>query len=172
MTAERTETQPAQFLEIEIEPGLSLRKVTPQDSEVMFVLIDKNTAHLSQFGDNTAEKYPTLESVRQRNTHEFPNEHRFGIWDQGIFVGFVKVTKGSSEMFEIGYWQGEEFCGKGYMTKAVIALTQYAVDSLGAKVLFGRVAKENAASIKVLERADYVSSEETQNNKYFIFKSK
>ncbi len=42
-----------------------LRQFTLEDAEEIFKLIDGNREHLSQFGDDTAGKYPTLDSVRE-----------------------------------------------------------------------------------------------------------
>ena len=140
---------------IPVEGDILLRRIVPEDSEAIFALIDRNRDHLSQFVDETAKKYPTLESVRKRNAIQSPDERRFGIWDENKFVGFVKVTKRGEDGWEVGYWLGGEHTGKGYMTKAVSALTRYAADHLGARRVFAKVVQGNKASIRVLERAGY-----------------
>lgn len=136
--------------------GAILRRISPEHSEEMFELIDRNRPHLSQFGDETAAKYPTLESVRERNENQDPNEKRFGIWDSDALVGFVKVTK-KDRGWEVGYWMGEEYTGKGYMTMAVRRITDYAKAQLGAENVWATVHKDNKASQRVLEKAEFVS---------------
>lgn len=152
---ERLENSNLANEEIIIEPGISLRRVLPEHSQAMFALIDRNREHLSQFGDVTAVKYPTLDEVQKRNLSQTPDEYRYGIWDKDILVGFVKMTKITDTKMEVGYWLGAEFQGKGYMTKAVVALTRFATDNLGSGTILAKVVKANKASIKVLERAGY-----------------
>lgn len=155
---------------IHVEDDIFLMRIVFSDSEAMFALIDKNRDHLSQFSDETAKKYPTLESVVKRNSTQSPNEKRFGIWDKNKFVGFVKVTQQKDKGWEIGYWMGSEYTGKGYMTKAVSALTDYAINSLGASYVFAKVDKGNIASLRVLARAGYESKgTNPENESEFIW---
>jgi ribosomal-protein-alanine N-acetyltransferase len=57
---------------------------------------------------------------------------------------------------EIGYWLGRTYWGRGIMTAAVRTVTKYAFDSLGLLRVFALPFTENAASIRVLEKAGYV----------------
>lgn len=141
--------------EIVIEGELSLKPVTLEDSEEMFALIDANRAHLSQYGDDTASKYPTLESMRERNSSQSPNEKRFGIRDHGKLVGFIKVTDRGEPGWEVGYWLGAKHTGHGYMTRAVTALTTYAFTSLGAQRVFATVHADNGSSSRILIRTGF-----------------
>lgn len=141
--------------EIVIDEGLSLKPVALEDSEEMFALINADRAHLSRFGDDTASKYPTLESMRERNSTQSPNEKRFGIRDHGKLVGFIKVTYRGEPGWEVGYWLGAEHTGHGYMTRAVTALTNYAFTNLGAKRVFATVHADNGASNGVLIRTGF-----------------
>jgi len=56
---------------------------------------------------------------------------------------------------EIGYWLGEEHWGKGIMTEAVQALTDYGFKSLGIRRVCACVYAPNSASAKVLEKSGY-----------------
>ena len=57
---------------------------------------------------------------------------------------------------EIGYWLGEPYWGRGIMTDAVSAVTDYAITSLGLCRVFAGVFDPNPASARVLEKAGYV----------------
>ena len=56
---------------------------------------------------------------------------------------------------ELGYWLGEPYWGRGIMTAAVGACTDYAFETLGLTRLFATVFAWNPASMRVLEKAGY-----------------
>ena len=56
---------------------------------------------------------------------------------------------------EIGYWLGEAFWGRGVVTEAVRALTQWAFDSFNLSRIYAGVLEWNPASMRVLEKAGY-----------------
>jgi [ribosomal protein S5]-alanine N-acetyltransferase len=57
---------------------------------------------------------------------------------------------------EIGYWLGEKYWGRGIVTDAVRAVTQYAFREFDLTRIFALPFADNAASIRVLEKAGYV----------------
>ena len=60
--------------------AISLRQFSPADTNAIFELIDRNRGHLSQFGDETAAKYPTGKSVLDIITNpKNPGKLRFGM---------------------------------------------------------------------------------------------
>lgn len=56
---------------------------------------------------------------------------------------------------EIGYWLGEAFWGRGVVTEAVRAMTQWAFDNFNLSRIYAGVLEWNPASMRVLEKADY-----------------
>jgi len=56
---------------------------------------------------------------------------------------------------EIGYWLGEPFWGRGIMSEAVAALTEWAFKELGLVRLHAAVYARNPASARVLTKAGY-----------------
>jgi ribosomal-protein-alanine N-acetyltransferase len=56
---------------------------------------------------------------------------------------------------EIGYWLGEPYWGRGIVTDAVRAVTQYAFREFDLTRIFALPFADNAASIRVLEKAGY-----------------
>lgn len=57
---------------------------------------------------------------------------------------------------EIGYWLGEAHWGRGVMTGAVVAVTAEAFRRFDLRRIFALPFADNAASIRVLEKAGYV----------------
>lgn len=55
---------------------------------------------------------------------------------------------------EVSYWLGKEFWGKGIATKA---LSEFLAE-LGERPLYARAARDNIASIRVLEKCSFVIS--------------
>ncbi len=157
------------------EFGITLRQFTPDDAKVIFELIDRNRGHLSQFGDETASKYPDEKSVFDSITNpKNPDKLRFGIWDHGEFVGSINLIpdENGESKAEVGYYLGSEFVGKGYMWKAVKTLSKYAFSNLGYESLFGNVHPNNINSQKVLEKAGFERAGIIGSGRYCLYKSK
>ena len=56
---------------------------------------------------------------------------------------------------EIGYWLGEPFWGRGIMTRAVRALTDYGIRQWNLQRIYAEPYATNQASVRVLEKAGY-----------------
>ena len=56
---------------------------------------------------------------------------------------------------EIGYWLGEDFWGKGYVTGAALRVIQYAFEQLHLTQLWAGAYEENIASQRVLEKCGF-----------------
>lgn len=56
---------------------------------------------------------------------------------------------------ELGYWLAEPFWGRGIMTRAVVAITEWAFANLNLVRIFASAYHTNAASARVLEKAGY-----------------
>jgi len=162
MTSEASPTKDDPQNPIEIlspDGNIVLRQFTQQDSEEIFALIDRNRNHLSQNGDDTADKYPTLETVRESIEHpKNPKRLRFAIRNrERQLVGSINLTPDENDptQGEIGYYLSAEFQRQGYMGKAVTALTDYGFSVLNYETIYGDVAEGNIASVSVLLKAGY-----------------
>jgi RimJ/RimL family protein N-acetyltransferase len=83
---------------------------------------------------------------------------RFAIDVAGEAVGSVSLRLGSDierRSAEIGYWLGEAYWGRGIVSAAVAAVTDYAFRELDLLRVFAVPFARNAASARVLERAGY-----------------
>lgn len=142
---------------------LILRQFISQDAEEIFALIDGSRGHLSQSGDETSDKYPTLETVRESIEHpKNPQRLRFAIRNrQGKLVGSINLTpdEDNPAKGEIGYYLSAEFQKQGYMRRAVQLLTEYGLGNLGYETIYGDVTEGNAASANVLMKAGYQETE-------------
>ena len=65
---------------------------------------------------------------------------------------------GDDGVVEIGYGLKEEYRHQGYMTEAVIAITEWALSQDGVKKLEAETDAKNIASQKVLFRSGFVSN--------------
>jgi RimJ/RimL family protein N-acetyltransferase len=74
---------------------------------------------------------------------------------EGLVAGYI-VSHGWFGEPEISYWIGKEFWGRGVATRA---LSDF-LDQLLDRPLFARVAKDNKASIRVLEKCGFELSGE------------
>lgn len=89
-------------------------------------------------------------------------ETNFAITIDDQVVGGIGIQIGDSQRpgicdhcGEIGYWLGETFWGRGIVSEAVVALTEWAFAELGLVRLYAPVFARNAASARVLEKAGY-----------------
>ncbi len=70
-------------------------------------------------------------------------------------IGFklgIDIARLSAEM---GYWLGEPYWGRGFMTRAVQAASEWALDDYKLRRVFATVFPHNVGSIRVLEKAGF-----------------
>lgn len=95
-----------------------------------------------------------IRSVRERAPE---TTFAIAVGDEAVgSIGFVLRHDVERVSAEIGYWLGEAFWGRGITTEALIAVTQYAVDTHGLTRVYALPFAWNAASCRVLEKAGYV----------------
>ena len=66
--------------------------------------------------------------------------------------------------FEIGYWCRTGYTGHGYITEAVLGITEFAFDTLGARRVEIRCDSRNLPSARVAERAGFELEARLNNN--------
>ena len=105
-----------------------------------------------------------VQMVRYQN-HEMKlgRSYSLALWisDGGRqrFIGQVTlggIVLGAYRGGYIGYWIDQRFAGRGYTTRAVIALTEYAFSELQLHRIEINLRPENEASRKVAEKAGYI----------------
>lgn len=76
-----------------------------------------------------------------------------------LLVGGVtlsNVRRGVAQAANLGYWMGEPFARKGYMSAAVTALIPFSHGALGLKRIEAACLPENTASVQLLEKLGFV----------------
>jgi RimJ/RimL family protein N-acetyltransferase len=83
---------------------------------------------------------------------------RFCIEINGKAVGGIGVHPGQDvhrHTATVGYWLGEEFWGRGIMSEAVTAVTDFFFDNFPLRRISAEVFSNNPASSRVLEKAGF-----------------
>lgn len=84
------------------------------------------------------------------------DERPYAITLDDQFIGIVGFTYfQNGEPPELGYWLGEPYWGKGYMSEAVKALLETAFATHHYPVIKSRALATNGASLNVLEKAGF-----------------
>jgi RimJ/RimL family protein N-acetyltransferase len=112
---------------------------------------------------NLRDRFPhpyTAEDAREwiRHVGEESPRTNFAIIVDGEAAGGIGLILNSDIhrcSAEIGYWLGEAFWGRGVVTEAVRALTQWAFDNFNLSRIYAAVLEWNPASMRVLEKAGY-----------------
>ena len=71
-------------------------------------------------------------------------------------VTLSNVRRGVAQAASLGYWAGERYAGKGYITAAVRAVGRFAFEELDLHRIEAACQPENAASRAVLTKAGFV----------------
>ena len=74
----------------------------------------------------------------------------------GDNIGYVQLAP-VEEGWEIGYHIGKKYTGNGYATEAVLAFLPVIAGSKGLEKVAGICLKENAASVRVMEKCGFVN---------------
>lgn len=67
-------------------------------------------------------------------------------------IGTVSLVKNKRSEWELGYWVGEPYWGKGYCTEAATALVDFAFANLGITRIIARHLTSNPASGRVMQK--------------------
>lgn len=71
-------------------------------------------------------------------------------------VTLSNVKRGVAQSASVGYWAGQPYSGKGYLTRAMRCLIPFAFDSLRLHRLEAACLPSNDASISLLKRCGFV----------------
>jgi len=112
---------------------------------------------------NMRDRFPhpyTMEDAREwiRLAGEETPQTNFAIVVAGQAaggIGLILKDDISRCSAEIGYWLGEAFWGRGIVTEAVHAFTQWSFENFNLSRIYAGVLEWNPASMRVLEKAGY-----------------
>lgn len=133
---------------------LLLREFEPSDAQAMYDL-NADPEVIRWTGD------PPFDSVEHAETflQKYPDYDRngYGRWSVIVketdeFVGWCGLKLNEKDLIDLGYRFFRKDWGKGYATESAAACLGYGFLALGMDEIIGRVAPENVASIRVLEK--------------------
>jgi ribosomal-protein-alanine N-acetyltransferase len=134
---------------------INLRPFKESDKpEVIRQLNNKNVSRFTServpFPYTEADGEKFFSYVRDPEGH-----HYFAITFNDQLIGGAGIHPqilNAAHVVEIGYWIGEEFWGKGYMSEAVRQLIEKSKEIKGVKKIMAKTSRENIASCKILEK--------------------
>jgi RimJ/RimL family protein N-acetyltransferase len=139
-----------------VDEEITLKQFSVEDVDEIFYLIDRNRAHLSQYDDITAEKYPTKNSVLESIINPANSLRlRFGILANSVYVGSINLTLGKEKEAEVGYYLGKEFEGKGFISRSLKRIIKYGFEELLCNTIWAGTHLDNKKSQKVLESCGF-----------------
>jgi RimJ/RimL family protein N-acetyltransferase len=89
-------------------------------------------------------------------------ENAFCLEKGGTVIGAVGYMNAGDDVYEIGYWLGEPWWGRGFATEAVRCLIGFIFDDLGAHRLTSGHVRDNPASGQVLEKCGFAYTGEEE----------
>lgn len=133
---------------------LYLREMSVQDAPELYAL-NADAQVLQYTGDSPFQSVKEAENFLT-NYNDYAR-NGMGRWavirkKDEAFLGWCGLKKHPDGMIDLGFRLHRKFWGKGYATEAAQACLSYGLSNLGLTEIVGRVAKENKASIRVLEK--------------------
>ena len=127
--------------------------------------VTMNSDRLKRYFPKTLEQNLTPDLSKyfvEKKIKQFANKEEFLFVlkekEKRTVIGliFIKEIDWETKEAELAYCIGSQYEGKGWMTKSVKAMSNYAFEQLGLKVPQIIVHKSNLASIKVAEKCGYI----------------
>ena len=106
----------------------------------------------------------------QNKLKESEGEYAFAVRLNGEMIGELVLYNPTEISVEIGFRFFREYHGKGYAVESANALIEYAVKTLGAKVIKGRCFKQNVQSKALFLRLGF--SQTSENDTHYFFELK
>jgi ribosomal-protein-serine acetyltransferase len=142
----------------QIDREITLRLLEASDAEALFELTDSNRAYLRQwlpwldFTARVEDSLYFIEATQRQRAQD--NGYILGIWYGDRLVGIVghHYLDRPNRSTQLGYWLGEEFQGRGIMTRAVRALIELTFNTWRLNRIEIRCATGNQPSCRLAER--------------------
>ncbi|PWV94495.1 ribosomal-protein-serine acetyltransferase [Paenibacillus cellulosilyticus] len=145
----------------QIDESLHLSLLETRDAEALYRLIDRNRAYIGEW-----LKFPSMtlhaddsRAFIERTRLRFAKDDGYwlGIWDNNQLVGSIGYLyiNQDDRKTEIGYWLGQEFEGRGIITRSIRALINYAFSELHLNKIEIGAASSNTRSRAIAERLGF-----------------
>ncbi len=141
--------------------GVRLRLVEPADADAVYRMIVSNRSTVTPWLDWV----PTVKHVREvrsaidrwRQSHSKDGSCTMLIEADGNPAGLIYHLRMDRRVgsVEIGYWLDADHRGRGVMTRALRALTDYSIQTLELDRVWLKAGAENLASRRVAQRAGF-----------------
>ncbi|WP_101846082.1 GNAT family N-acetyltransferase [Halobacillus sp. Marseille-P3879] len=144
-----------------VDGDLALKLIGPNDADELYQLTDHSRNHLRTWL-GWVDSNDSVEDTREFIKNGLRNyaENRgipACILFRGNIAGIIGTqdTDWTNRSTSIGYWLCEDYIGKGIMTRAVKALTNYLIQELKINRVEIRAAEKNVSSRSIPERLGY-----------------
>jgi ribosomal-protein-serine acetyltransferase len=145
-----------------IDEELMLKPLAPEHARPMFLLVERSRERLSQWlpwVDGVTEQSHIANFIK--NAIKLGSDNggfSAGLWVQGELAGVIGYHEidWHNRCVGIGYWLGEGYEGKGYMTSAVRVFVDYALLEMELNRVEIRCATGNVSSRAIPQRLGFV----------------
>jgi ribosomal-protein-serine acetyltransferase len=157
---------------LRIDDEIVLKILEPEDSVLLFALVDSNRTYLRQWlpwvDTNTSPENSKLFILSTQEQHKLNFGFQCGIWFRGVLAGIIgyHTIDWLNRNVEIGYWIGEKFQGHGIVTNACRILVHYAFYEYHLNRVQIRCATENKKSIALIERLGFFREGSTRQAEF------
>lgn len=148
-----------------ITENFIIDKLKPSDANELHLFIIDNTERFSKFfpltlsSNATVEKSAEYIEIKEEEIQQKVN-FTFAIreTDSQKIIGLIIIKKidWTKRTGELAYCIGSNFEGKGMITKAVKAISDFAYNELDLKILQIIAHKTNFGSVKVAENSNFI----------------
>ena len=145
-----------------LNPDLKITQLTEPDAPEHYEVIARNRDHLAPWlpwvplvnSTKDVARFIAVSQAAWQGRHELACALRLG----GRIIGGIGIVEADheNECVSLGYWLDHEQCGRGFMTMAAGALTQWCFTSLARHRVQIRAARHNTASRSIPERLGFM----------------
>ncbi|OEH92963.1 GNAT family N-acetyltransferase [Bacillus solimangrovi] len=135
-----------------VDEHTELKLIHLNEAEKLYSLVDSCRPHLRKWlpwVDNTKSSNDTKGFINfSMKQFEEDNGFQLGIWHRGALAGMIGLHKidWNNKATSIGYWIGEQFEGKGLISKSCLTLIHVIFQELQLNRIEIRAATENKRS--------------------------
>ena len=145
-----------------VDDELILKPIIPDHARHMFLLVERSRERLRRWlpwVDAVTEQDHIVQFIKNTVKQNYENGGiTAGLWVRGEFAGVIGYHQidWHNRSVGIGYWLGEGFGGKGYMTSACRVFVDYALLEMELNRIEIRCATGNISSRAIPERLGFV----------------
>ena len=145
---------------IKVDDAISLELVDEKHTEIIFTLIQSNKHLLRDWlpwVDDADMKFVKQFVSNSKRQYKAKTDHPFVILYNNVVVGRIGIytIHPKTKTGSIGYWIDEKYKGKGIITKACVAILNYAFNVVQLNKIEIKCGTENYKSQGIPERLNF-----------------